>query len=455
MLAFLRARPPAWTAWLAGCLPACPLACPSVCTCLSAFLSCRHRGTGVRPNERRLTQHIIIRRARAEWVQSDCWVPRFASGAVDPAFIGGLSPWQRSTLGMPPPGDCRWDLPTLAATAARYSGFDALPYSAVATVCRDCSRATKTTLDSFSDDEAQGWHTRGWVALKAESIWPADMLAAATQVAEVTPIPDYEPGQQRLRPNGAMGGPALVDTPPFTIEGDATVQSLGELPFDHSIDTLAFAPSAVSIVAEMMECTAEDVRLCRSELVAVVPAPPLVCDENPDSAGQGSCSVSLWQPHQYNLLASEWDGQRRTDAVACLFVHNTLSPLIPSSVDGAAVETNAVSQKMIGSSNGHGIAALYDVTQPHTLRIPYGRGEPLLCSILLWRRKDADWIGWEAWGKKLSGYANLSSPTMGSLERGLLGWPAVGSDYWQDAEAFDGAAERYGHDVMIPYRARI
>ena len=429
-----------------------------VCPCLSEyFLFCRHRGTGVRPNERRLTQHIIIRRARAEWVQSDCWVPRFASAAVDPAFIGGLSPWQRSTLGMPPPGDCRWDLQTLAATSKRYGSFDVLPYSHVAshvaTVC-DCSRVTKPTLDALSDDKAQAWQTRGWVVLNAESIWPADMLAAATQA---TPIPDCKPTQQRLRPNGAMGGPPLIDTPPFVTEGDVSVESLGEMPFSDAIDALAFAPSAVAIVAEMMECTPEDVRLCRSELVVVVPAPLLVCDEDQASAGQGSCAVSLWQPHQYSLLASEWDGQRRTDAIACLFVHNTLSPLIPSSIHGAAVavETNAVSQKMIGSGNGHGIAAMYDVTQPHTLRIPYASGEPLLCSILLWRRKDAEWIGWEAWGKKLSNYASLSSPTMGPLQRGLLGWPAVGSEYWQDEEAFHGASERYGHDVMMPYRARI
>ena len=64
-----------------------------------------------------------------------------------------------------------------------------------------------------------------------------------------------------------------------------------------------------------------------------------------------------------------------------------------------------------------------------------------------------DWIGWEAWGKKLSGYTSLSSPAMGALQRGVLGWPAVGSDYWQREGALEGAERRYGKEAVAVYSA--
>lgn len=410
----------------------------SFVTVSDVILLCRHRGTGVLPDERRLTQHIIIRRACAEWVQSDCWVPRFASAVVEPTFIGRLSPWQRSTLGMPPPGDPRWDKHTLAATATRYDGFDVSPYSTVARQPGCLEAITQPPAPAvFTAEEARSWRTRGWVVFgTGEPMWSTDMLCAAAQAAANAPIPDYDSAQQRLRPNGAMGGQPLVEPSPFTTEeGDVTVMSLGELPFNCAIDALAFAPSAVSVVAQMMGCLPEDVRLCRSELVGIVPALPIPRDR----------VVRLWQPQQYSLLSSDWNAQRLTDGVACLLFHD-----VPHFASGVTIETDGVIRGVMG-----GAAALYDVTQPHAVRIPRVCTEPLVCSILLWRRRDADWIGWEAWGKKLSGFASLQSPSMGALQRGLLGWPAVGSTYWQNKPAFDGAAERYGHDVMTLYTARM
>lgn len=510
------------------------------------------------PSERRLTQHILIRRARAEWVQSDCWVPRFASAAVDSAFMGGLSPWQRSTLGLPPPGNSRWDRPTLAATAARYAGFDPAPYTAAVTTTAlpghlSAAGHQPESLVFATDEEVRLWHNTGWVVLdSAERLWPADALSSALRAAAATPVPGYSPSQQsRLRPNGAMGGPPLADAAtPFVI-GDAgassplMVESLGELPFDDGgpVDALAFAPSAVLAVAEMMACLPEDVRLCRSELVGIVPPPPPPRDnsggneEEQEQAEVAERVVSLWQPQQYSLLASDWDPHRRTDGVACLLVHSSSAAAASSApvVPRISIETNGEIRELpdrpVGTTPVVAAAAaaavvLFDVTLPHRIRIPQGWDTPVLCSILLWRRRDAgrsvppaagrqgsagislrfitanptrthahththdeteldlprqalaaartaagiqltepylpfaehvvdppDWIGWEAWGKKLSGYTSLSSPAMGALQRGVLGWPAVGSDYWRREGALEGAERRYGKEAVAVYSA--
>ncbi len=351
---------------------------------------------------------------------------------------------------MPPPGSNRWDTQTLAATAARYNGFDVSPYSSAATGQPCCSQAASPVPGTFSAEAALSWHSRGWVVLNSpEPLWPTDMLDAAAQAAEAVPIPGCESTKMRLRPNGAMSGPPLVDTSPFMVEeGDATVVSLGELPFESDVDALGFAPSAVVAVAKMMDCLPDDVRLCRSELVAIIPRD---YHEDTHATCQGSCAVRLWHPQQYSLLSSTWDAQRRSDGVACMLIHE-----VPRSSNFSfaelTIETDGVSRK----TGGRNIAALYDVTQhPHIIRMPYACRKPLRCSILFWRRRDADWVGWEVWGKKLSGYARLNSPTMDALQRSLLGWPAVGSEYWQNKLAFDSAADRYGRDVMALYKARM
>ena len=100
-------------------------------TCLLFRIDTWHRATKNLPGQRRLTQHIILRCAEAEWVQSDCWVPRFAE-MPGSDFVGKLSVRQRSALGFPPPGHPCWSVQAIEAAARRYPGFDPAPYAAAA-----------------------------------------------------------------------------------------------------------------------------------------------------------------------------------------------------------------------------------------------------------------------------------------------------------------------------------
>ena len=77
-------------------------------------------------------------------------------------------------------------------------------------------------------------------------------------------------------------------------------------------------------------------------------------------------------------------------------------------------------------------------------------------SVFLWRRAEAEWIGWEAWAKKLSGFAPISE-VMTPSQRCLLGWPALGSGYWRREEAVEGAVARYGEGMRVyqPGRAAL
>ena len=142
-------------------------------TCLLFRVDTWHRATGGRANERRLTQHIILRRADAEWISSDCWVPRFASPTVDEAWKAGLSDWQRETVGFP---------------AADH-----------ATAGAGASAAWLTGA------EAEAWSAHGWVAVEAERLWSGAALDEAAEVAAAQPVPDDTSAV--FRPNGAMGAP--------------------------------------------------------------------------------------------------------------------------------------------------------------------------------------------------------------------------------------------------------
>lgn len=75
-------------------------------------------GQPVRPGTRRLTQHFILRKREAEYVQSDAFI-RSLSGHGD--LMGAISPVQRSALGFPPPGHPYWQDPSaLALAIGRY-----------------------------------------------------------------------------------------------------------------------------------------------------------------------------------------------------------------------------------------------------------------------------------------------------------------------------------------------
>lgn len=404
------------------------------------------------PNERRLTQHIIIRKASAEWVQSDSWVPRFASCAVDPNFIGRLSPWQRSALGMPPPGHLRWDALTLAATAARYGSFDTSPYASSCTAMPHTRHLVATASTKRAEIEGtKTWQTTGWtVQHGAERMWPANLLTAADQCVRKTYVPIIDNGQQRLVPNGAMGGQSLMDTTPFEVKelrASWKVESIAELPSSDAMDALAFAPSAVAAVAERIGCRHHEVRLCRSELVAIAPQAQQRAD--PKSS---RCSVTLWRPRQYSLLESPWNPHRCPDGVGCIVFHNF--SVTEGSGLNLSIEVNGDTRELCPTENN---VVVFDVTVPHVINIVPQHDQlfPILCSILMWRHKDADWIGWEAFAKKLSGYSKLSCPKMSPLQRSLLGWPERGSQYWQNGMNFEDSADRYGQSVLEAYRSRL
>jgi hypothetical protein len=66
-----------------------------------------HRGTPVRPGASRITGHIVIKDARAEWLGSHSFIQPLS--AMPPQFIAQLSVQQRRALAMPPPGHPFWD----------------------------------------------------------------------------------------------------------------------------------------------------------------------------------------------------------------------------------------------------------------------------------------------------------------------------------------------------------
>lgn len=75
---------------------------------------------------RRLCQHIILRKAKAEWVSNEAFI-RNLSGQGP--WLASLSPTQRSVLGFPAVGHRFWQQPTaLRQAVGRYPVLDPEPY---------------------------------------------------------------------------------------------------------------------------------------------------------------------------------------------------------------------------------------------------------------------------------------------------------------------------------------
>ena len=87
-----------------------------------------HRGTPIKPGAERLTHHFGFKRASAEWMSSNHVVPEVVRAG--PEFVVGLSPKQRSVLGIPAVGDRYWNAETVGLLAERYPGIDTAPYAA-------------------------------------------------------------------------------------------------------------------------------------------------------------------------------------------------------------------------------------------------------------------------------------------------------------------------------------
>ena len=77
---------------------------------------------------RRLVQHIILRRAAAEWVSNEAFIRSLAGHGP---WLAQLSPTQRTVLGFPPPGHPFWLHPTaLQQMVKRYPSMDPTDYLA-------------------------------------------------------------------------------------------------------------------------------------------------------------------------------------------------------------------------------------------------------------------------------------------------------------------------------------
>ena len=179
-------------------------------------------GSPVPAGTRRLTQHLILRKNEAEYVQSDAFI-RSLSGHGD--LMGKLMPTQRSALGFPPPGHAYWQSPSaLALAIGRYPDFDPTPYiecdggapadfmaqfeagaghpSPQELPARVFDKeygyegerlaapelAAGTDGKVLSDEQVQRWRETGYVFISG--IWPDEVMdAAASAAADLAPFP--------------------------------------------------------------------------------------------------------------------------------------------------------------------------------------------------------------------------------------------------------------------------
>lgn len=82
-----------------------------------------HRGSCMVAGAVRRTHHMVWRRLDAPWVQyGGPW------HGASPEFLCQLSPWERSAIGWPLPGNRYWTASNCAAVAKRYPGVDMAPY---------------------------------------------------------------------------------------------------------------------------------------------------------------------------------------------------------------------------------------------------------------------------------------------------------------------------------------
>lgn len=89
-----------------------------------------HRGSRFRSGKgHRLVLHAVLRPAGNEWQQFSTFTFGFETEAGR-GLMAALTPRQRTTIGVPPPGSPYWTRSTLTATASRYPGFDTAPYEA-------------------------------------------------------------------------------------------------------------------------------------------------------------------------------------------------------------------------------------------------------------------------------------------------------------------------------------
>lgn len=104
---------------------------------------------------RRLSQHIILRKADAEWVSNEAFI-RNLSGQG--AWIANLSPTQRTVLGFPAPAHRFWRQPTaLSQAVGRYPELDPLPYtSAGAAPLAPCTYGPSLPLTGNSSTTENG-----------------------------------------------------------------------------------------------------------------------------------------------------------------------------------------------------------------------------------------------------------------------------------------------------------
>ena len=164
----------------------------------------------------------------------------------------------------------------------------------------------------------------------------------------------------------------------------------------------------------------------------------------------------MWAPEDYSLLtprteAAAPSGSRWPDAIACalFFRYPAVAGGEQCTADGLGLPPPTAGRCLIS-----------DAAAAHRLPLPPAWGgdddDDVRCAVFLWRRADAEWVGWEAWAKKMAGNFDASMCAMTPRQRGMLGWPLPHAPYWSrdGGAAVAETAQRYGPALdMAPYSA--
>jgi hypothetical protein len=486
----------------------------------------------------RLTQHIIMRKAEAEWVSSDAPV-RSLSGHGD--MLGALLPAQRTVLGFPRPGHEYWKAPgALALAVARYPAMDPAPYvhcengapadfreqfeAGVGAPRREDlparvfekpstgggrhrlappEEAAGTSGRVLSDEQVARWREEGYIFISG--IWPKQVIDDAYNASvEMAPFPNPD-GSQPSSGKPVFGFEPRRPGPKNSLLGTARP---GAFPYHESpaLSAVTLHPRILSAVAELLDTRSDELRLTQSMVGGKYGGKELEESEyaqtfqrGPDGTtpGMGNArgdqgfhndfgnntitfparNPRHWaQPEEVQsiLFYGDFDGEDTNAAGG----GTAFVPGLGHTLDGRlAGGLSSFGAKPNQGGNPPEDNKLYDVER----QAAYTKGSVFLYSLGTWHRgtpvephgirriqfncykkREAEWVGGD------NGVGSPSAKAMSELaisegfdvaafmskmlpvQRCILGFPAVGSSYW-DTETLAATAERYPEMDMAPY----
>lgn len=88
-----------------------------------------HRGTPVNKGKVRFVMNLLFKKKECYWINqwNSGWTKKMYYGSIEELFVK-LSPYQRSILGVPLPGDKYWDIEKINYLKYRYPNIDINPY---------------------------------------------------------------------------------------------------------------------------------------------------------------------------------------------------------------------------------------------------------------------------------------------------------------------------------------